>query len=178
MKLSKKMIGALLLAHHPICHPFARDLLGKKHPLCKGCVFFYSFLFIGLGIGFGLYQLTWFKQTLWATAGLTVIGLILISSYGIKLIMNKKSKLTQLRLINQKIDNLIHFSAGIGVGFVYISLFHAPIALILKILLVIQLQLSFALTFLPRWRKMDEICEKCPFKNQKPDCPGFTQTSL
>lgn len=196
MKIPKNVAAALLLAHHPICTPFQRDMIGKKRPICKGCTFFYFSLIIGLILGIFLYRVSFINSSANWNLILTVVALSLIATYVVKLaagsdlkwltkiknsVRNKMGKYNvflTLTEIPQWLDNLIHVTSGLGVGLLWISVIKAPIGIIWKILLLSQVHLSFALTFFPRLKKMDEICASCPFISKKPNCPGFTKTHL
>ncbi len=162
-----KNIIPILISHHPICDKYAKDMVGSKHPICRGCIFFYPSILISAILSIAILDISNSSKELNQIR--ILIGLGSLSFYFLKILIKN---------LPQFVDDLIHIITGMSISFACVSLFWGPFPLAFKIIIPIQIQLWLAIASYRRIVKMDKICNKCSFVELGKKCPGFTQISL
>ena len=149
----------ILLSHHPNCEKFQDHVyhLGK-HKLCIGCFTFYPtvlitilfvILFIELNLS-NLFLLFFISFLFFIPIVLNIFGL---TKYKILKVLTK-------------------VSIGIGVGFYIVSILFMPfIHIILKILLLFQINWFVGVIAYMRNRQIEKECAECEYKGNYNVCP-------
>ncbi|MHA1797359.1 MAG: hypothetical protein ACTSVY_02830 [Candidatus Helarchaeota archaeon] len=153
--------GSLLLSHHPDCDEYKNHVfkIGKKR-FCIGCFIGFPSMFLTILIIFFLGIPNYISHSY-----LFLIGLILLSSYLLKLIPFMKSVRGRI---------CIRSLFGIGLGFLFWGIFASPLSLAENLIVFIFIFGSFY-TFYSTSRviSIHITCHKCKHEHDWKKCPGF-----
>jgi hypothetical protein len=153
-------VNPLLLSHHPDCDIFSKHVyhIGKKK-LCIGCFTYYPTIAITI-------ILTLFFVELTIT---NLFVLFFISFLFFLAVVLNLLKLTKTRFLKIISKILI----GIGAGFYIVAAIFLPIHIILKIMMIWQINLFGGIIAYIRIKKIEKDCLKCEFKKDWDNCPGM-----
>lgn len=153
--------GPILLSHHPDCGKFHDHVYHVgKYKLCIGCFTFYptvliTIIFTILFIELNLYNLF----LLFFIAFLFFIPIIL-NIFGL-------TKYKILKILSK-------VSIGIGVGFYIVSILYIPfIHIILKILLLLQINWFIGVIAYIRNKQILKECAECEYEGNWGSCPAM-----
>jgi hypothetical protein len=149
----------LSLAHHPLCHVFEEDTVGRRVRVCSGCAaaapaFLLGAVAVALLLRMGAAPLAL------VAAGL-VMGLPQLSSY-----LWRGGPLHRFA---------VKALGGLGWGLVVVAGLAAPAPLAAKVFGLALVAVAFAA--LQGWRalKIVATCRACPWKMDWDACPGFNE---
>ncbi|KKK41909.1 hypothetical protein LCGC14_0735720 [marine sediment metagenome] len=165
MKLSRislffSDIKPLLLSHHPNCNKFSKHVFHVgKYKLCIGCFTFYPV------VGVTILSISMFLNLNFVTLA---VLFFLSFAFFTPIILNI-SGLTRYRFL--KIFSKI--SIGIGTGFLIVSTLFLPFFIIIKILILIEINFIVGVIAYIRNKHVKEVCLDCEYKSNWDTCPGM-----
>ncbi len=153
-------IKPILFSHHPLCEQFSNHVyhVGKKK-LCIGCFTYYPTILISF-----ILSLIFIVPNINNLILAHILGYI----FFIPLLLNILG-LTKFRIL--KITSKI--SIGIGSGLFIYSVVLLPIPLILKVLMLFQLNMVTGFIAFIRARGIEKECHNCIYDRDWDNCPGL-----
>ena len=160
--MKKLQILKLLLAHHPLCVNFAPDMIGKKYPLCRGCIFYYPSFILTFLIGFFIQKIhVLIQMNFWIAIA---IGVITLASFFFKVVISN---------MKQWFDDLIHVLTGFGASLIILTYVMNDFPIWIKIIIILDINLAMVIATFFHSKKMERICAGCEYVELGKNCPGW-----
>jgi len=153
-------IKPIFLSHHPDCDHFSKHVYHVgKYKLCIGCFTYYptvlitiilTILFVDLNIN-DLFILHFLSYLFFTPL---ILNILKFTEYKILKILTK-------------------VSIGIGTGFYIVSVLFLPIFLILKVIMLIQINFFTGVIAYVRVKHIEKQCSECEYKGDWDLCPSM-----
>ncbi len=159
--LNKWIDGPFRLSHHPMCTPFnghTLNLFGRD--VCRGCLFWYPGILLGLilGLVFGLYDYNKYY--------LAIIMFAFIAPTLLQLLIH----------IPRPIKDIARLLLGISTGLTFlVGIFPGHPDLLVRAIVIVVFLLAYIPLNVVRNNKNEAVCKSCPELPLRSDskCSGY-----
>ena len=146
--ISKWIDGPFRLSHHPMCGPFdGHTLKVFDKDICRGCLFWYPGIALGIISGF-------------------IFGLYKMDKYALAIVMSVLVIPTLLQLlltIPRPIKDIARLSLGLSTGLtIVVGIFPGHPELLVRFIVIIVFLIVFIPLTVVRNEKNESICQSCP----------------
>lgn len=159
--LNQRILGPYRLSHHPFCDQFKNHVYiirGKKY--CRGCIMQYSGMVISFIVLFPGVLFGWLHIQSDIEVGFVLYILIL------------PTLITSFLIENRKLKDTARFLLGVSFILAFIQLVLTP-DWIIKGWILLNFIPGYIYLNKKREKNNNHICEKCPEKNNQPNCTGY-----
>ena len=150
----------ILLSHHPNCDHFSSHVyhIGKKK-LCIGCFTLYPFIIITIILTILLVELNTYNLVMLYLLSFVLFAPIILNFIGL-------TKYKLLKIFSKAFN-------GIGVGFHLVSVFFLPLPIIIKILVLVEINFIIGVIAYIRSKHIKKECLKCEYEGNWDNCPAW-----
>ena len=150
----------ILLSHHPNCDQFSSHVYHiGKYKFCIGCFTLYPFILITIILTLLLVELNIYNLIMLYLISLVFFTPIILNIIGL-------TKYKFLKIFSKAFN-------GIGVGFHVVSVIFLPFPIIIKILVLVEINFIIGVIAYIRSNHIKKKCLKCEYEGDWDNCPAW-----